>query len=863
MDIQDIDIKKLIEDETGNKFNREGYISCPFHSDKTPSLSVKFFPDANKERFKCWGCSEQGDAIDFISKIKGLDYTASRKYLGLEVDKSNTENLEEKIKEYIDWQLQNIKVGYKLLGLFCFVDINNNPIYWKAKFRKPDGKKETPYYHVENDKVINNRGHDEVPYNLYNVLQGINENKVIIFVEGEKDANMINSLFKNRDFVATSIKGCKDLSILKQSNYKVYVIGDTGEAGEKYKYHIKKEFFNDSIEFRFINLPGLKTLGDNKDVTDWLEEGHSKKDLINSFSRSLNLKDKYELQQDSKGIYKATIKNEEDGPTEKRNYITDFKILEASRLNYVEDEIEGIRLKLLSSTGDVIERLGPATVFDDVRTFRKFLGTMDLTFSGKLDKLTDLKMWINKYWALEVDEIHNGNKFLKKKNEYILVTNKGALDSKGRIDTSIRSQDRLINLEKIEDITREELKELKEHIFRFTKPEKSITIIGTIFNNFLVAQNQETNGRLHYLLIVGESGAGKSTILDNVILPILNYPLTCKNSVGLSKEFPLIYNLSRGNYSTAFEEYKPSNFGIVKNSLLSDLLRNLYDRNNIEKGQKDLTTVSFNLSRPLILVGEESYPNSEKAAIERSCIVYLAYRDRTDKSHNSLMWLKSNEDILNRLGYSMIKQALNLTVEEYKELFAAQHNKFKDKLKDRPLVTASNISTGIELFNKLLIANNLSPVVNYEDYIYKNVKEEVLNNGEKVNSVVENMIIEFNQMVEDGRALDTNKVIKDERNGLFIRTPEMINQIINFAKTVGSCEFNPLKLKDFRKQATKAGYIIEQNSKQIRIDGKPMRFDEYSKEAMRALNVNSIVQPELLNVTDEEEKVIKGLFEGA
>ncbi|MDU7214528.1 CHC2 zinc finger domain-containing protein [Clostridium sp.] len=858
MELQDIDLKELIESETGSRFNRDGYICCPFHADKTPSLSVKFFPDANKQRFKCWGCNEQGDAIDFISKLNNKSYIEAREYLGLEVTKSNDESLEDKVKDYIEWQLQNNKRGCKLLGLFKFVDINNKAIYWKAKFRKPDGKKETPYYHIEGDKVINNRGSDEVPYNLYNVLRGIEENKVIIFVEGEKDANMINNIFKNKNFVATSIKGCKELSVISTENMKVYVLGDTGEAGEKYKYKIKEEFFKNSIEYKEINLPGLKSLGDNKDVTDWLESGHSKKDLLNAFSRSLDLKNKFELQQDSRGIYKTKI-NSDDEAGDKKIYITDFRILEASRLKYVEEDVEGIRLKLLSSTGEIIERLGVSTVFDDVRAFRKFLGTMDLTFNGKLDALTLLKMWVNKYWAIEIDEIHNGNKFIKKDNKFLLVTNQGALDQFGNINTSIKSKEKLIELEGLEDISTDELREVKNNLFKFTNAEKTTCIIGTIFNNLLVAHNAEINGRLHHLLIIGESGSGKTTITENTILPILNYPTNSKNAIGLTKEFPLIANLSRGNYCTIFEEYKPSEMNVQQNSLISNLLRNLYDRQSVEKGQKDLSTIYFQLSRPLVLVGEESYPNSEKAAIERSCIVYLSSKDRTEKSHKSLMWLKAHSQLLNKLGYSMIKQALSITTEEYKELFQKQKEKFKGKFKDRPLVTAANISTGIELFNKLLTQHNIKIIENYEEYIYSDIKEEVLNSGERVNSVVENMIIEFNQIIEDGRATDYKNVIRDEATGLYIRTSEMINQIVNFAKTVGSVEFTPLKLRDFRKQATKAGYILKTNKKQLKVDSKPVWFDEYSKEAMRNLNVDSIVERELTPV-ETDGNLIEGIF---
>ena len=89
-EIQDIDLKQLIEDETGGNFNKEGYIGCPFHTEKNPSLSVKFFPDKNKWRWKCFGgCNDSGDAIDFIMKHKGINYKAAREYLGMENEKSS------------------------------------------------------------------------------------------------------------------------------------------------------------------------------------------------------------------------------------------------------------------------------------------------------------------------------------------------------------------------------------------------------------------------------------------------------------------------------------------------------------------------------------------------------------------------------------------------------------------------------------------------------------------------------------------------------------------------------------------------------------------------------------------------------
>lgn len=56
--------------EYGFTPNRAGFITCPFHSEKTASLKMY----ANKQRFKCFGCGEGGSVIDFVMKIENLPF---------------------------------------------------------------------------------------------------------------------------------------------------------------------------------------------------------------------------------------------------------------------------------------------------------------------------------------------------------------------------------------------------------------------------------------------------------------------------------------------------------------------------------------------------------------------------------------------------------------------------------------------------------------------------------------------------------------------------------------------------------------------------------------------------------------------
>ena len=50
----------------GIHVNRHGFACCPFHHERTPSMKVD-------QRYHCFGCSEDGDVIDFTAKLFGLD----------------------------------------------------------------------------------------------------------------------------------------------------------------------------------------------------------------------------------------------------------------------------------------------------------------------------------------------------------------------------------------------------------------------------------------------------------------------------------------------------------------------------------------------------------------------------------------------------------------------------------------------------------------------------------------------------------------------------------------------------------------------------------------------------------------------
>ena len=55
----------------GLEADRKGYMHCPFHKDKTPSLRIH----PNKLSFKCYGCGKQGTFIDFVGALFNLSFS--------------------------------------------------------------------------------------------------------------------------------------------------------------------------------------------------------------------------------------------------------------------------------------------------------------------------------------------------------------------------------------------------------------------------------------------------------------------------------------------------------------------------------------------------------------------------------------------------------------------------------------------------------------------------------------------------------------------------------------------------------------------------------------------------------------------
>ena len=95
--------------------------------------------------------------------------------------------------------------------------------------------------------------------------------------------------------------------------------------------------------------------------------------------------------------------------------------------------------------------------------------------------------------------------------------------------------------------------------------------------------------KLNHLAIFGEAGAGKSTVAEKIIMPLMNYDV--KNNARDVTNFAFVKETSKNTTTPFFaDEYKPSTFLLKKNQELSNLLRNIYDGNSSIEEIRNLTT---------------------------------------------------------------------------------------------------------------------------------------------------------------------------------------------------------------------------------------------------------------------------------
>lgn len=302
-EINSINDLKTVVEYYGIKLSTKGNYTkaiCPFHKEKTPSFSLN--DEGSGAYYNCFGCEAGGNVINFIKKIDNLTtFEAIKKayeILGKKLDIKPS-----KIDNFIDFIEKNNNVLkldeiiYKYEDSHIYTDENNKPIYIKNKYRNTEDLSKKHYTTkslIETEKTFKYgdsdhfKNIDKYIYNYPTVKKAIEKDNNIYFVEGEKDVKTLQRL----GLTATTIYSKKWFeSYTDQLNgAKVVFIGDTGKAGKEFEKLIYENLKDVVKTFKVVELPNIEALGDNADVTDWLNVEGNTKDVLIEAIKSAKLK---------------------------------------------------------------------------------------------------------------------------------------------------------------------------------------------------------------------------------------------------------------------------------------------------------------------------------------------------------------------------------------------------------------------------------------------------------------------------------------------------------------------------------------------------------------------------------------------
>lgn len=232
---------------------------CPFHEEKSPSFKVT--PDMGL--FKCFGCGESGNAIDFIMKLKNLPFKEACDMI--EHQPQQPEQPKRKRKQQQDLTpkqlpqiIRHIKHGIPS-AVFPWHNKEGKIFAYTCRFDLPDGKEVLPYTYKLNGWQWAAPESPRPLYNLHLILS--NPQAKIILCEGEKTANAVQYHYSPDQVVVTTwLGGCNAITqtdLQPLYNRSVFLWPDNDVQGLSAMLHIMHLLDGKT------NISGLITLNYN------------------------------------------------------------------------------------------------------------------------------------------------------------------------------------------------------------------------------------------------------------------------------------------------------------------------------------------------------------------------------------------------------------------------------------------------------------------------------------------------------------------------------------------------------------------------------------------------------------------------
>lgn len=279
VDIKRENLRRYAKEKYGIECNRRGYAHCPFHpDDKNPSFQLHLYKGVwrwTDWHLKSGDSNFSGTIIDLKAKLENISVTEA-------INKLKEEFCAQRIEEFKSKRQAKRKpeggTGWERTEYF-YKDAKGNDVYKKVKLKNSQEEKRFWIEKKTENGWEKRKGEfNPIPYNLHEFK---NHEKVLV-VEGEKDANNVNSLKAN--IFATSPPTGKDkwddrlipfFRHFKETTF-MYDVGAEEDARE---HAAKLQNAYPDMDIYIAKVP-LKE--EKKDITDYLGQAENPIEALQS-----------------------------------------------------------------------------------------------------------------------------------------------------------------------------------------------------------------------------------------------------------------------------------------------------------------------------------------------------------------------------------------------------------------------------------------------------------------------------------------------------------------------------------------------------------------------------------------------------
>lgn len=265
----------------------ENTVSCPFHSEKTPSLQI----DTIRKIYHCFGCGAHGNENDFIQSYFNINRNQVSSFKELLFKSDNLEDYENFAREGLEYkgnytylELRKLGISEKTLDdlkVGCETLFNLNPDTGIPEINVDLTSKRLTFPVIIKNRVVDLRAYTAdktekpkcksnpgvaggliLPYHLW-----IDNREPTIICEGEKDM----AIAREHGYNAISLGGCNNIPSLLLEDFKdrfVNIVYDNDAPGRAGALKLASALYS-VTKFVYISNIGDYVKEEKEDVTDF------------------------------------------------------------------------------------------------------------------------------------------------------------------------------------------------------------------------------------------------------------------------------------------------------------------------------------------------------------------------------------------------------------------------------------------------------------------------------------------------------------------------------------------------------------------------------------------------------------------